>query len=259
MDLEHVDYRPRYRLCRVGLFLAAVASGVMASEDLGFLGFLLTLHRPIHEFLSSPGWLWFGGTAMAWTALLGSYLLWGRWSEPDWQKRSGTLVLIALCGVGVWVWQHREAFGLFGQGHPQTDWTTEIARKGLRWGWLLLLTGLAADVAVHLGREEAQESRASLYALITAGMAVWVFHVINSTDWAGGWPLRPGGFRQTTWLMLLGVTGLRSLSAFLVTALSLLASRECGRIVRELDQAEKGLDLFPTPSESGWGASPPGR
>lgn len=258
MDLDRVDYRPRYRLCRVGFFLAATSSGLMATEDLGYLGYFLTFHRPIHEFLNGPGWVWVAGTAMAWAGLLGSYLLWGRWSEPHWQKRAGALVLIALCGVGCWAWQHGEMFGLVEPDGSGAVWMAEIARKGLRWGWLLLLAGLAADVSAHLGRDEAQESRASLYALISVGIAVWVFHVLNSTDWAAGWPLRPGMFRQTTWLMLLGITGLRSLSAFLVTALSLLASRECGRIVRELDLAEKGHDLFPPPSEPNWGTTPHG-
>jgi hypothetical protein len=254
MDFEAIDYRPRYRLCRLGLILCALATGVMAADSAVLLAFLLSLDVRLYRFISGPIWQWGAGSTIVWSALLGSYFLWGRWREGDWSRRSASLLALALAGVGFWALQHGETFGLGPKDGPH-DWLRDALRLTARWGWMFLLTGLAAEVAMHLGREEAEESRGTIYALLAAAVFLWGIYLVHQTAWERGWPLRRRvHVTPTTWLLWLGISVLRGLASFLLTALCVLAARECSAVVRDLDRAERGDDLFVSPSE-GFGKS----
>lgn len=257
MDPETLDYRPRYRLSRLGFLLAGLASGLMTFDAAVHLATLLWPDWPLAGLVSAGTWHLGGGGTIVVAAVLGSYLLWGRWREPSWQARSGLLVLLALAGAVAWVLQQATALGLEGVDFPR-EWAYHL-RIGLRWGWMALLAGLAADVVVHLGREEGHDTRASIYALVLASAVIWGLDLLHHTEWAGVWPPRRRPFwSPLTWPLWLALNGLRGLAGFFLTSLALLAARECTTLIRELDRTEAAHDLFPSPSEAAGAALLPG-
>jgi hypothetical protein len=246
-EFETIDHRPRYRLCRLGLIFAAGASAIMAADSAGFLAFLLSWDHRLFKFLTGPVWQWGAGSAIVWCALIGSLALCGRWREADWPRRSGTLLTLAVLGVGLWVLQHGDEFGLV-KGEVPDHWLRDMIRLGARWWWMLLLAGLAADVALHLGREEADDARGTIYFLVGSAAFLWVIWIIHQTDWAHGWPLRGRAWiTPITWLLWLGISALRAFGSFALTTLCLLAARGCTDILRELDRAARGEHLFDAP------------
>lgn len=249
-DAEALDPRPRYRFCRLGLFFVAIAAGLMTLDAVGHLAFLLSFYPPIRLFLSGDAWQWGAGSGIVWSALVGSLLLRGCWPDPSWRRRSGPLALLALAGVVFWVLQHSEAFGLE-VGRQESAWLRDQLRLGCRWAWMLLLASLGADVAVHLGRKEGHEVRASIFALVSATVFVWVLIFVHQTDWVRGWPLQPRRFlTPLSWPLALALNGLRGMAGFFLTSLTLLASRECSVLLAELDQEVLANHLFPNPSET---------
>ncbi len=238
MDWERDEHRPRYRLCRAAFLLCALGTGLMVLDSAAGVAFFLTWQPEIMDFIASPLWQWAAGSTIVWSSLLGASLLWGRWSEPDWKRRSGYLVLLSLAGIVFWVVRHGETFGL-GPAELGHRWLRIQLMIGARWVWLGVVASLAYSVVAHLGREEAGESLASILALVVAGVIVWAILVLYQTDWELGWPLRPRpGLNLLTWLLWLGLSAIRGLAGFLVTVLCLLAARECSQILRELDHAE---------------------
>ncbi len=71
-DSDATDHRPRYRLCRLGFFLVALAAGVMTLDAAGHVALLLSFRRPLRQFLGGDFWQWTAGSAIVWGALLGS-------------------------------------------------------------------------------------------------------------------------------------------------------------------------------------------
>jgi hypothetical protein len=59
-----------------------------------------------------PWYPWLVGAPITWGSLVGSYLLWGRWSEPSWQRRAGLLVLMNGFDLLTWFLHNAEALGL---------------------------------------------------------------------------------------------------------------------------------------------------
>ncbi len=237
---EPEDHVRRYRLCQLGFGLIAVATAVMTADSAAHVAFLLSFQRDLFEFLNGGRWVWFAGTTIVWSSLIGSCLLLGRWSEGHWPRRARWLVGLALAGLALWVVRHGAAFGLF-EGEAPWPLLRNHASFAFRLVWLVIVTGMAADVAQHLGRPEAAESRASLYAVLMAAATVWGLLLLY--EWNGFGPRR---FRPTPlyWLLYLGTAGLRALAAFFLTVLALLTARECGTILRELRASERGDDLF---------------
>ncbi len=151
--------------------------------------------------------------------------------------------------MAFWVLQHGETFGL-GAG-PHEAWLRDQFRLGARWAWMALAAGLAADVAIHLGREEAQDSMASILALLLGTVCLWLLFFVHQTDWVRGWPLQPRRFpTPLSWPLALGFNGLRGAASFFLTSLCLLASRECSHLLLELDRVAMAQHLFLSPSET---------
>src|SRR5205085_2691349 len=115
MDWERDDFehRTRYRLCRAGFGLSALGLALMSIDSAFHLAVMLTGRQELLQLLTSPAWDWTVGVSITWSTLLGPYLLWGRWSEPHWQRRTGLLVVLNLIDVGYWVMRHGKLFGLW--------------------------------------------------------------------------------------------------------------------------------------------------
>lgn len=243
---------PRYRLCWAGFTLAAMACGVLAFDS-ALMGLAMFTHEGGPELrLRTPEYLWMVSTAVAWCGLLGSVLLVGRWREASWRVRTQGLVLAAMAGVVLWACRFADRLGLI-EGEPPYAYLAMHGSIGIRWVWLALVAGLAADVAVHLGRSDARSMRGVAQSLVMAGAAIWIAlllseGVVQAARAAGRVPLRLWMMLQ---LELLGLAVLRCGASFVVTVVALLAARECSIVLREMRVAEASREALTGPISQG--------
>jgi hypothetical protein len=235
-DFEH---RTRYRLCRAGFALSALGLALMSLDSACFLALLFTQRWELLQVLRSPAWDWTVGVSITWATLLGPYLLWGRWSEPHWQRRAGLLVVLNLIDVGYWVLRHGKLFGLR-QGDMPHPWLLMMLILGSSWVQFGLFASLAADVSAHLGVKTAPEAGQRARALAGSGWALWLLALLQMTRW-NRWPLVqiPSALGQLLWT---GLTFLRAVAAFQAAALCLTACRACAEILREFDRADRTFE-----------------
>jgi uncharacterized membrane protein len=246
MDLELEQLRPRYGLCRAGFGLIALSIALLCLSNACHLAQLLSQNPFLKQFLDSSFWNWAVGAPITWASLLGSYLLWGRWKEPEWQRRAGLLVLMNFIDLITWFVQNREAFGL-GTGELRHAWLMNQVTVILGWSEMLLMSGLATDLILHLGEEQQPEISRASQTLSILGLGLAVIMLLLRTAW--DWPLRPLPPNHLTIMMYLGSELLMTMTAFQVTAVSIMAARRCGQYLRELDRYESNHDLLKSRSE----------
>jgi hypothetical protein len=256
MDWERDDFEhtARYRLCRAGFALSAMGLALMSLDTAFYLVWMVTMSPEVGQILSSPLWKWGVGSSVTWSTLLGPYLLWGRWKEPHWQQRAGLLVVLNLADVGLWLVRHGREFGL---------WPHEVAHFWLRmnvtyassWIQFGLWAGLAADVSAHLGGKANLHSKIKGQSLAMVGFMLWLLFFLDQTAWQRGWPLTPHRTPLTP-LLWIGSMMLRTVTAFQVAALCLLASRECTQILKELGSDHHALEALRSRSEPSHGGDP---
>src|SRR5262245_27385964 len=111
-EWELDDPRPRYRLVGGGFGLIGLALGLLSMDAALDFAWLLSWHPGLRALMGNPTWSWLVGTPITFASLIGSYLLWGRWTEPRWQRRAGLLLLMNTGDVGLWMTQHARDFGL---------------------------------------------------------------------------------------------------------------------------------------------------
>ncbi|MBX6312894.1 MAG: hypothetical protein IRY99_08275 [Isosphaeraceae bacterium] len=248
MDWEFEDPTPRYRLCQAGFGLIALAIGLLCADAALDLAWLFTGHRGILALTHDRLWTWLVGAPITWGSLIGSYLLWGRWSEPRWQRRAGLLVLMNTIDLVLWFLNHGDELGLW-IGEVPHRWLRGNLAMGLGWAELGLMAGLAADVSDHLGKgPETIAGGTVAKSFAGVGAAIWALWFLGMTDW-GRWPLGHRWLTPPLYLLLVGSTLVLTLTTFQVAALSILASRHCGEFVRELKGNDPMLELLRSRSE----------
>jgi hypothetical protein len=247
MDIEIENLRPKYSLCRAGFLLMAISLGLACLSRGCTLVSFVTINPALTDLLRSSFWTWGVGAPITWAALIGSYLLWGRWTEPEWQRRAGLLVLMNAIDLVTWFVEHRGAFGLAG-GQLQHDWLIFQVTELLQWCEMLLITGLATDLILHFGEEQQPEISRAAQSLAMIGLGLTVVYCLLQTDWTK-WPLQPLR-RGPGVMMFLGSLLLMTMATFQVTALCILAARRCGDYLRELEKHAGADDLVGSQSES---------
>jgi hypothetical protein len=246
---EFDDPRLRYRLCRVGFAICAMAL-ILQAADLSCL--LAAIFGDIHRLavlIREPLWRWIVGTPITWGAVIGSYLLWGRWTDPRWQRRAGLLVLMNLVDGALWIVQHGDALGLR-QGDLRHVWLIDQIGSGQQWFEMMLLASLAADLAIQLGKPEAADTARVARSLAMAGAALWLILLVITTDWARGWPFLFRPLTLETYLLRCAANFVLILTDFQVIILCILAARQCGQHLRSLTKADLGHDLLQSRSET---------
>jgi hypothetical protein len=208
---------------------------------------LLTLPRlfGVRAFLpwlvNGPVWRWVDAP-IVWASLIGTYLLWGRWSDPGWQRRSGLLVVMGAVDAVLWLIKHGGTLGLHpgDVGHP---WLREMLGQALGWAEFMLIASLACEVLVHLGVSAAAETGKATRSLAATGAAVWLLLFIQTTDWNRGWPLafRPPHFVEQL-LLHLASTMIWTITLVQVTALTVAAFRQCSAVLEEIDREDAAND-----------------
>jgi hypothetical protein len=252
MDEEPESLRQTYQLCWLA-FAILFTSLLLACPS-----WLLALCAQMIMFgAAPPGWLiWIAdqswwrwlGTPVVWGSLAGSYLLWGRWSDPGWQRRVGLLIAMGLVDVVLWGLEHGEALALHRVdiGHR---WLRSHIGEALGWAEFALIASLAGDVMAHFGVASAREASKSTRSLAATGAVVWMLLFCQRTDWSRGWPLlaRPRIDSLETALLQLGTTMISTITLIQVTALTFAATRETSRGLKELDREEQAVDPFGFP------------
>ena len=244
MNTETGTLVPRYRLCTGGYWLSAFALGLLCLSEALFLWVVFTRDRGLFELMQQSFWTWAVEMPISAGALIGSYLLWGRWTDRPWQRRAGLLVALNLFDFGYWAVTRFDPGGAFG---PQGRHEWLFSNLTMIFGWLefYLFADLAAEVAWHLGVQSSPESGRTARLFAIAGMIVSIGFFLAQTRWAHGWPLiqRPIAIHPEI-LIRLGVAFLRLVSAMQVVVLCYVAGDACRRTARTLADESQGDDPF---------------
>jgi hypothetical protein len=251
MDPERDEQRHCYRMCWAAFALLSVGHVLFCLDmTLELLAFpLIPGNRDLQGLLSSPWWDYLVGAPITWISLVGSYLLWGRWLEPTWQRRAGLLVVMNLADAILWTLHHGDDLGLRlgGIGH---EWFRYALARALGWAEFALMASLASDVAAHLGREDAAEAGTMARSCTFVGAALWGLWFFVTTDWHRGWPLARGPMRfLELWLLMFGWQILLTVVLYQVTALCISACRLCGQELTAMAREDEQHDLLRSPSE----------
>ena len=251
MDDSRDDEKQRYELCRAAFgFLSAALilaclTAFLALPSIFFNGqvFIPWLHDP-------AVWFWIE-SPIVWGSLVGSYLLWGRWSEPTWQRRTGLLVVMCMIDALLWFAKHAPELGLHKEavGHL---WLRMNVGEALGWAEFALLASLACEMMKHLGVSQAEEAGQSTRSLAATGASLFLVLFCLRTDWVKGWPLefRPV-FSVSLRLLTLGELMIQTITLIQVTALVVAATRQCGVVIKSIMLEEAGEDVWSGPPNDG--------
>jgi hypothetical protein len=246
--------RPRIRACRFGLGLIALALGLLCLSNMAFLSRLFGQGQAIGPILSHPLWRWGLGATIPWAALVGSYLLWGRWSDGSWQWRAGLLVLLNGVDAGLWVLDNALDLGLKLPSLERHQWFTFVLTLGTGWLELGLTASLAAEALKRIGHqppEGVSVPQARAWSLVAVGLVLWAMIAFGLTRW-WDWPMLPrmgrGRGGDLRLLVLLSVV-MQTILTFQVTAQALGASRLCRKALETADHPD--MDLLKSRSEQG--------
>ncbi|RUL88423.1 hypothetical protein [Tautonia sociabilis] len=239
MDLDHKPISPRYWLCGAGFWIAGLALALLCLSDALLLWVVLTWDQGLAQAMQQPWFTWGVGLPITAGALVGSYLLWGRWSDRSWQRRAGPLVLMNLFDSISWGLSHAAAPGLQAP-LLEHEWLVECLVRVFGWLEFFLFAHLAAEVASHLGVKAAADAGRTAWQFAVAGLGLTVLFILTQTRWDAGWPLLPVPRPNPSGeLMRLGSTFLRVVTALQVATLCLIAGSSCRRTARELAREEE--------------------
>lgn len=246
-DDERRRQRSRYR--RLGLGFSTLALALILASLSSIGGLLLIFTRPhinIGAILGIDRWEMILESSIVWISTIGVALLWGRWPDASWTRRSGLLFLMCLVDVVLWSLDHSKDLGLTDAqvGH---DWFRRSVGQALGWSEFALIASLAAEMATRLGEPQAADFGRAARSMATTGAMVWFMWFYFQTDWNGRlWPLRMRRLDPGSSLLLLATYILSAISLVQVSILSLVASRCCGKALRQMVAEDRLRDEFPT-------------
>jgi hypothetical protein len=241
MDEVREQERLTYRLCRLGFGILSLALLVACASTLLTLPRIFGGRGFLPWLFNASWWPWVD-VPIVWGSLAGAYLLWGRWDDRDWQRRSGLLVLMCVVDAVLWLIEHGGDLGLR-TGDFGHDWLRRNLGEALGWAEFALLASLACEVMVHLGVAPASETGRATRSLAATGAAVYMLLFWLTTDWEKGWPLefkRPGFIEVV--LLELGSTMIWTITLIQVTALNVAAFRQCGAVLDDMDREDDEND-----------------
>jgi hypothetical protein len=247
IDLEREQLRKTYQLSRLGFAILSMALVLACFPSL--LHLLFFNHRFV-LWVSQSAWFRWLDTPIVWGSLIGTMLLWGRWDQPSWQRRSGLLLAMSLVDLALWFIDQGEALGLR-QGDFGHDWLRHNLGQALGWAEFALIASLSGDYLVHLGNDQARDSAISTRSMAATGAVVWMLLFCEQTDWGAGWPLQHLRMRGMESLLLFhGFSLIWAITLIQATAMTISAARQSGVVLAEMDREDQDHDLLRSPSES---------
>src|SRR2546428_673819 len=88
METEREAQRQTYQLCRLGFAILSLSLLLACFTEVLSLIALFGGGSFLAWIVNLWWWHWVE-TPIVWGCLLGTYLLWGRWSDTGWQRRVG--------------------------------------------------------------------------------------------------------------------------------------------------------------------------
>lgn len=243
IEHRHDDYLKTYRLSRTAFLFLAI--GLVPTAMLRILFVVGQLDRRIFGLLQQlPGLEWLP-TLTTWTILVGVTLLWGRWDNASWQRRTSLLMSLCLVDVAIWFLDLSDPRGV-----GDSAWFREQVGNALGWAEFALLASLSGDLLTHLGVEQADESAKSTRSLSASGAMIWLLLFYETANLRDGWPIKlnPQVPRQTV-LLDLGTELIWTVCLIQVTALVVAALRQTDRQVRDMEAETPEDELFTLPDE----------
>lgn len=252
-DRRAAERRQLHRY-QVGFGILGFALVVASLFNVGsLLGIFLAIFVRFNQlWLALRPWDFAVESTVVFASFLGVCLLWGRWPDERWRRRSGLLLMMCLTDVALWSMDHATRLGLADApiGH---EYFREALGRTLGWCQYALILSLAVEMGTRLGEARAADFGVAVRSLITFGAFGWLCYFYSNTDWrAPVWPLRPVPPRQASFLIMLGYYVLATVVLLQVTLASLFAGRTCGRAVRTLDAEDRADEPFLSRSEAGW-------
>ena len=251
MDDSRDDEKRRYELCRTGFgFLSAALILACLTAFLALPAVFLNGQIFIPWIHDPAVWFWIE-TPIVWGSLMGSYLLWGRWSEPSWQRRTGLLVVMCMVDALLWLVKHAPELGLHKEsvGH---FWLRINLGEALGWAEFALLASLACEMMSHLGVTQADEAGQSTRSLAATGASLFMVLFCLRTDWARGWPLQDRPMLSVSLRLLsLGELMIQTITLIQVTALVIAAARQCGAAIKTITLEEAREEVWRGPGDEG--------
>jgi hypothetical protein len=253
-EAERELLKRRLRRHRLGFSLLGLALVVASLSTIGNLILFFSRQRMnLGAVFGLPQWDLIEGSVVVLGSLLGVALLFGRWPDESWQRRSGLLLMMCVVDLVLWSLDHADALGVSDVKIVSHEWFRHALAAAMGWSEFALIASLAGDTAAHLGEPQAIDFAKAVRSLATTAAMVWFMYFYMRTNWAKPvWPLRERPMDGNSIMLLLGWLVLSAILWVQVTGLSLMAGRCCGRALREMSAEEKAVDLLPSRSEAGW-------
>jgi hypothetical protein len=246
-DLDREQVRKTYQLCRLGFGITAVALVLACVTSL--LTLLGSFEPNLIDWMREKSLHQWVDTPIVWCSLIGATLLWGRWDQASWQRRSGLLLAICAVVIVLWFLASGEMLGLrVGEfGHP---WLRDRFREALTWAKFALLSSLSCSYLVHLGVEHASDSDKSARSMAATGAMIWMLLFCQQAHWAAGGPFqRRRMIGLESHLLFHGFRLIWVITLIQVTALVISAVRQSTYVLQEMDREDQEQDLLRSRSE----------
>ncbi len=247
IDQDRDQIRRNYQLCRLGFgFIAAALVLATFSSLVSIVGMF---NRHLMIWLSDKPWYQYLDTPIVWFSLVGATLLWGRWNQSSWQRRSGLLLAMSVVDVVLWFLSRGESFGLNGHGIGHR-WLRDHVGEALGWAEFALLSSLTSGYLVHLGVEQASDSDKSTRSLAATGAVIWLLLFCQCTNWAA-WPLQPRRIHMLEGFLLYhGFQLIWAVTVIQVTAMVVSAVQHSTWVIEEMNREDLADDLFRASNDS---------
>ena len=172
-EAERTTLRRQIRRSRLGFSALGLALVVASLSTIGQLLLMLSGQRmPLGMVLGLPNYDLIEGAVVVWGSLLGVALLWGRWPDETWRRRSGLLLLMCLVDAVLWGLDHSGDLGL-AEGKMGHEWFRLCLGTAMGWSQFALIASLSADMAAHLGEPQGLDFAKAVRSLATTGAMVW--------------------------------------------------------------------------------------
>lgn len=248
-EWEYEQQRTTYALCRLGFGIVSAALVLACFSTLLTFLAVFGFRHVVRAIVTTQAWHWIDAP-IVWGSLVGTYLLWGRWRQRGWQRRSGLLVLMCFVDGTLWLLEHAVELGIH-EGEVRHEWMRSQLGQALGWAEFTLMARLACDLLAHLGIDQAPEAGKATRSLAATGAVVWFICFLRRTRF-DTWPLVDQGINSAeTLLLTMGVHMIWSITLIQVTALTIAATRQTSRALREMEREHQDQGMLRSASERG--------